>query len=109
MESNDKTDIVISEILNTGEKTPLHINKKIYAQINMQNNNLLDVPVFIILINIITAIFSGIIFINIGLIFPFFIFKPFFIFLGIGIINITIFLSILLKLKYSTNAVQYGF
>ncbi|UTC64474.1 hypothetical protein E4O00_11965 [Treponema sp. OMZ 788] len=103
MESNDKTDIVISEILNTGEKTPLHINKKIYAQINMQNNNLLDVPVFIILINIITAIFSGIIFINIGLIFPFFIF------LGIGIINITIFLSILLKLKYSTNAVQYGF
>ncbi|UTC66685.1 MULTISPECIES: hypothetical protein [unclassified Treponema] len=109
MESNNKTDILISEILNTGEKAPLHINKKIYAQINMQNNNLLDVPIFIILINIITAIFSGIIFINIGLIFPFFIFKPFFIFLGIGIINITIFLSILLKLKYSTKAVQYGF
>ena len=109
MESNNKTDIFIREILNTGEKAPLHINKRIYTRINVQNNNRLDIPIFIILINIISSIFSGTIFINIGLIFPFFIFKPFFIFLGIGIINTTLFLSILLKLKYSTKAVQYGF
>ena len=73
MESNNKTDIFIREILNTGEKAPLHINKRIYTRINVQNNNRLDIPIFIILINIISSIFSGIIFINIGLIFPFFI------------------------------------